>query len=75
MCNFIESNGVNEINHIPYFLELAPFDYWLFDYIKQSLSDEQDENSLIKIKQKNSRRDSASKISVVFINHITFRTP
>ena len=46
--NFIESNGVIEIDHPPYSPDLAPCDYWLFDYIKQHLGDQQDEKSLIK---------------------------
>jgi hypothetical protein len=32
----------------PYLLDLAPSDYWLFDYIKQHLVDEKDSNSLLK---------------------------
>jgi len=40
--------GVIEIDHPPYSPDLAPCDYWLFDYIKQHLGDQQDEKSLIK---------------------------
>ena len=45
---FIESNGVIEIDHPPYSPDLAPCDYWLFDYIKQRLGDENDASSLLK---------------------------
>ena len=45
---FIESNGVIEIDHPPYSPDLAPCDYWLFDYIKQRLGDENDANSLLR---------------------------
>ncbi len=31
--NFIESNGVIEIDHPPYSTDLAPCDYWLFDIL------------------------------------------
>ena len=47
MHNFIESNEVIEINHPPYLSDLAPCDYWLFDYIKECLTSNQD-TSLIK---------------------------
>ena len=48
VCKFIESHGVIEIDHPPYLLDLAPCDYWLFQYIKQSLGDENDANSLLR---------------------------
>ena len=48
MRNFIESNGVIEINHPLCSPDLAPCDYLLFDYIKQRLRDEQDEKSFMK---------------------------
>ena len=45
---FIDSNGAIEIDHPPYSPDLAPCDYWLFDYIKQRLGDENDANSLLR---------------------------
>ena len=51
--NFIESIWGIEINHPPYSQDLAPCDYWLFDYIKQRLGDEQNEKSLKKSIKKN----------------------
>ena len=35
-------------DNTPYSPDLAPSDYWLFDYIKQHLDDEKDSNSLLK---------------------------
>lgn len=46
--SFIESNGIQIIDHPPYSPDLAPCDYWLFDYIKQRLNDEPDAISLTK---------------------------
>jgi len=58
--NFIESNGIIEINHPPYSLDLALIDYWLFEYIKQRLGDERLSRKVTyEINNKNSRRDSA----------------
>lgn len=37
--SYIEDQGVTEIDHPPYSPDLAPCDYWLFDYIKQRLED------------------------------------
>ena len=34
---FIESSGIMDIDHPPYSPDLAPCDYWLFDYIKEHL--------------------------------------
>ena len=46
--NFLQSNGIQIIDHPPYSPDLAPCDYWLFDYIKQRLGDQKDEDSLHK---------------------------
>jgi len=46
--NFVESNGVIEIDHPPYSPDLAPCDFWLFDKIKQHLGDYPDSRSLVK---------------------------
>jgi histone-lysine N-methyltransferase SETMAR len=43
---FIQSNGMQIIDHPPYSPDLAPCDFWLFDYIKQRLGDHKDEKSL-----------------------------
>ena len=45
---FLESNRIQIIDHPPYSPDLAPCDYWLFDYIKQRLNDEPDAISLTK---------------------------
>jgi hypothetical protein len=42
--NFIESNWLIEINHQLYSPDLASYDYWLFEYIKQRLRDEKTKN-------------------------------
>jgi len=46
--NFIESSGIIEIDHPPYSPDLAPCDYWLFDYIKRNLEDEESDQTLVK---------------------------
>lgn len=38
--NFLKSKGLKTIDHPPYSPDLAPCDYWLFDYIKERLNDE-----------------------------------
>lgn len=38
--NFLKSKGMKTIDHPPYSPDLAPCDYWLFDYIKDRLDDE-----------------------------------
>jgi len=38
--NFLQSKGLGEIDHSPYSPDLAPCDFWLFDYIKERLDDE-----------------------------------
>jgi len=38
--NFLESKGLRTIDHPAYSPDLAPCDYWLFDYIKERLDDE-----------------------------------
>jgi histone-lysine N-methyltransferase SETMAR len=46
--NFIESNGIIEINHPPYSPDLAPCDFWLFDHIKKQLEDYTSSKALLK---------------------------
>jgi len=46
--NFINSSGIMLIDHPPYSPDLAPCDYWLFDYVKRNLNDEKDAESLTK---------------------------
>ena len=38
--NFLQSKGLTEIDHPPYSPDLAPCDFWLFNYIKERLDDE-----------------------------------
>lgn len=45
--SFIEEQGVTEIDHPPYSPDLAPCDYWLFDYIKQHLEDVTSSETLV----------------------------
>ena len=44
----IEREGVRIIRHPPYSPDLAPCDFWLFDYIKRHLTDQPDEIALEK---------------------------
>lgn len=44
--NFVSSSGIIEIDHPPYSPDLAPCDFWLFDYIKKHLDDEIDAESI-----------------------------
>lgn len=44
--NFLESKGLKEIDHPPYSPDLAPCDFWLFDYIKERLDDEESAETL-----------------------------
>lgn len=46
--SFLESKGLKEIDHPPYSPDLAPCDFWLFDYIKERLDDEENAESLAK---------------------------
>lgn len=46
--NYLEHRSIKLIKHPPYSPDLAPCDYWLFDYIKCNLEDQIDEESLIK---------------------------
>lgn len=46
--NFIEQHGVKLINHPPYSPDLAPCDFWLFDYLKLNLESYECENDLTK---------------------------
>lgn len=44
--NFLEDQGVKKIRHPPYSPDLAPCDFWLNDYIKRNLENQEDENAL-----------------------------
>jgi [histone H3]-lysine36 N-dimethyltransferase SETMAR len=46
--NFIEDQGVKLVNHPPYSPDLAPCDFWLFDYLKRNLDSYEDEITLTK---------------------------
>jgi histone-lysine N-methyltransferase SETMAR len=46
--NFIQSSGIIEIDHPPYSPDLAPSDYWLFDYIKRNLDDQESDEALLR---------------------------
>ena len=48
VCKFKESTGLIVIDNPPYSPDLAPYDYWLFDYIKQRLGEKNDTNSLLR---------------------------
>ena len=45
--NFLEKHGVKLIKHPPYSPDLAPCDFWLFDFIKRNLESYEDEESLL----------------------------
>ncbi|CAF4629919.1 unnamed protein product, partial [Rotaria socialis] len=42
VINCLTEEGINIIPHPPYSPDLAPWDYWLNDYIKQNLTDQPD---------------------------------
>lgn len=44
--SYLETNGMRTIRHPPYSPDLAPCDFWLFDYIKRQLDDHSSEKSL-----------------------------
>lgn len=44
---FLSEQGIKLVEHPPYSPDLAPCDFWLFDYIKRNLEDYEDEESLI----------------------------
>jgi histone-lysine N-methyltransferase SETMAR len=44
--NFLERNRIGLVKHPPYSPDLAPCDFWLFDYIKQRLEDYTSQKSL-----------------------------
>ncbi len=46
--NYLESEGIIIIDHPPYSPDLAPCDFWLFDKIKQQLTDETSPESMKK---------------------------
>ena len=46
VSNYLESEGITIIKHPPYSPNLAPCDFWLFDFIKQNMPDQSDSESL-----------------------------
>jgi len=46
VTNYLESEGITIIKHPPYSPDLAPCDFWLFDFIKQNIPDQSDSESL-----------------------------
>ena len=46
--DYLERAGIKTIRHPPYSPDLTPYDFWLFDYIKQRLSDHTEQKSLIR---------------------------
>jgi histone-lysine N-methyltransferase SETMAR len=48
VISYIQEQGIQSIDHPPYSPDLAPCDYWLFDYIKQRLPDAEDADTLAK---------------------------
>jgi len=48
VLNFLKENGVGLMPHPAYSPDLAPCDFWLFDYIKRHITDQTDESSLFK---------------------------
>lgn len=46
--NFLQEHGMILVKHPPYSPDLAPCDFWLFDYIKDRLGDYNDVQSLSK---------------------------
>ncbi|CAF4976585.1 unnamed protein product, partial [Rotaria sp. Silwood1] len=45
VLNYLESKGITIMPHSPHSPDLAPCDFWLFDLIKQNLSDYDDSES------------------------------
>jgi len=46
VIKFLNNEKLPTISHPPYSPDLAPCDFWLFDYIKQRLTDQRDAESL-----------------------------
>ena len=46
VISYLEQEGLRIIRHPPYSPDLAPCDFWLFDYLKQRLTDHTYQNSL-----------------------------
>ncbi|CAF1525642.1 unnamed protein product, partial [Rotaria sp. Silwood1] len=46
VCTYLESKGFTIMPHPPNSLDLSPCDFWLFDLIKDNLSDQSDSQSL-----------------------------
>lgn len=57
--SFIESNGIKLIDHPPYSPDLAPCDYWLFDFLKSRLNDMEEFESADKLAKSVSKLLSA----------------
>jgi len=47
--NFLREEGISVMPHPPYSPDLAPCDFWLFDYIKRNLPDQTNKSSLFKV--------------------------
>lgn len=48
VISYLEEQNIRIIRHPPYSPDLAPCDFWLFDHIKQRLTDHKDSKSLLK---------------------------
>ena len=46
MSNYLEAEGLTIIPHPPNSPYLSPYDFWLFDLIKENLTDQSDSESL-----------------------------
>jgi len=46
--NFLMEHDITLVKHPPYSPDLAPCDFWLFDYIKRNLEDQTSRDSLIR---------------------------
>ena len=46
VINYLPEEGIIIMSHRPYSSELAPYDYWLNEYIKRNLTDQPNEKSL-----------------------------
>ena len=47
MIDYLKAGGVEIIPHPPYSPDLSPCDFWLNDYIKNNLSDQPNQESLV----------------------------
>ncbi len=46
VSNYLESEGIIVIPHPPYSPDLSPCDFWLFDFVKENLTDQDDSESM-----------------------------